>query len=96
VESFGVADGLVLEIPADMHSLRLIIITLGLAFSGACTSEDPPKDPSAACCDPGTQPGVNGNPICVEGVTCCSDGTWACNEGDGSVTCSAPVCTAEE
>lgn len=39
------------------------------------------------CCDPDEMPGVNGNPLCIEGATCCGDGVWRCNKGDGSPDC---------
>jgi hypothetical protein len=78
-----------------MHSIR-IAIAIMLVLAGGCSGDnDDPKEPSASCCNPAEQPGTNGNPLCFEGATCCADGTWACNEGDGSETCAAPVCTAE-
>lgn len=39
------------------------------------------------CCDPATMPGADGNPPCVEGVTCCGDGQWRCNESGATTTC---------
>jgi len=44
-----------------------------------------------ACCDPNLEPGVGGNPICIEGHTCCLDGTWTCNEANGTPSCTT-VC----
>ena len=45
---------------------------------GTCVPEEP-----VGCCDPTTEPGVGGNPICFEGHACCPDGTWSCSIGDG-------------
>jgi galactose oxidase-like protein len=42
-----------------------------------------------ACCDPALEPGVNGNPICIEGHTCCGSGSWTCNQPDTSPSCGA-------
>ena len=39
--------------------------------------------PEFSCCDPSSEPGKNGNPICFEGHQCCPDGTWSCSIGDG-------------
>lgn len=44
-----------------------------------------------SCCDPALQPGVDGNPTCVEGATCCASGQWACNTANATPTC-ASVC----
>ncbi len=36
------------------------------------------------CCNPLEEPGVNGNPPCLEGSACCPNtGTWTCSIGDG-------------
>ena len=36
------------------------------------------------CCDPTTEPGVNGTAVCFEGHACCkATGQWGCSIGDG-------------
>jgi hypothetical protein len=45
--------------------------------------------PSGGCCDPDSEPGVGGNPLCFEGHSCCANGNWQCNNPDGSPSCSA-------
>lgn len=39
------------------------------------------------CCDPAEEPGVGGNPFCIEGHACCADGSWKCNDGGGNPIC---------
>ncbi len=39
------------------------------------------------CCDPAEEPGVGGNPRCIEGHTCCNSGVWGCDHGSGAPSC---------
>jgi hypothetical protein len=54
-----------------------------------CDAPGTPCKVEEICCDAAAEPGVAGNPPCVEGASCCADGTWQCNDEGGSSTCDA-------
>lgn len=64
-------------------------VGVSLDHDGACEQ--------AACCAAAEQPGVGGNPTCIEGASCCADGEWKCNSGPDSSTCeqAGEVCPSE-
>jgi len=55
--------------------------------NSSCPADVGTGEVCITCCDPSQEPGMNGNPFCIEGHTCCGDGSWRCNDGSGNSTC---------